>query len=160
MSTTFWIQLLGTIFGVAMLYITFIKFKRKEINKMEWLIWSSGWILIVFLAIIPSILDPIIRPLNFHRKLDFFVVIGFFVLLALGFYNYSNTKKTQRRMEILVRKIALSQGDENNEKNMDYSPSFFPDFEEFQKMMKSMKKQPTTAHGFVRRTIVCRFSSF
>tara|TARA_Y100000031_G_C7961284_1_gene266095 strand:- start:59 stop:472 length:414 start_codon:yes stop_codon:yes gene_type:complete len=117
MSTTFWIQLLGTIFGVAMLYITFIKFKRKEINKMEWLIWSSGWILIVFLAIIPSILDPIIRPLNFHRKLDFFVVIGFFVLLALGFYNYSNTKKTQRRMEILVRKIALSQGDENNEKN-------------------------------------------
>ena len=116
MSTTFWIQLLGTIFGAGMLYLTYLKFKRKEINKREWMFWTSGWLLIIFLAIIPSILDPIIRPLNFHRKLDFFVVIGFFVLLGMGFLNYTNSKKTQRRMEILVRKIAIKESEEKERK--------------------------------------------
>ena len=54
----------------------------------------------------------------------------------------------------------LSKSDQNHEKTMDYSPCFFPDFDEFQKMMKSMTKRPTIAPGFVRHTIACRFSSF
>ena len=54
----------------------------------------------------------------------------------------------------------LSESDENHEKNMDYSPWFFPDFDQFQKVMKSMRKRPTIAPGSVRHAIACRFSSF
>src|SRR3989338_11451005 len=103
MSTTFWIQLLGIIFGVAMLYFTFVKYKRRELGSMELWMWSGGWILLILVAIAPYKLDPIIAPLNFYRRLDFFVVIGFFILLGLGFYNYSAVKKMEKKLEQYVR---------------------------------------------------------
>lgn len=107
MSTTFWIQFLGVLFGTAMIYFTFVKYKRKEINPAEFIIWTSGWVILIIIAIIPYALDPIIAPLNFYRRLDFFVVLGFFVLLMLGFYNYTTIKKMERKLETFVRKDAL-----------------------------------------------------
>lgn len=109
MSTTFWIQLLGIIFGLAMMYFSFVRFKRKEINNIELLVWFAGWIILVSVAVIPSILDPVIEPLNFHRRLDFFVVIGFFALLALGFYNYTTVKKMERKLGKFVRRAAMQE---------------------------------------------------
>lgn len=107
MSTTLWIQLLGITFGAGMMYFTFVKYKRKELNKTECLVWFAGWALLILLAIVPSSLDFIIGRLNFYRRLDFFVVLGFFVLLGLGFYNYSNVKKMERKLERYVREEAL-----------------------------------------------------
>ncbi len=107
LSTTFWIQFLGVIFGLGMMYFTFVKFKRKEITKTELMIWFTGWILLVVIAIIPFALDSIIAPLRFYRRLDFFVVIGFFVLLGLGFFNYSSVKRMERKLEQFVRQDAL-----------------------------------------------------
>ena len=37
LSTTFWIQFLGVTFGSAMMYFTFVKYKRRELNSMEFL---------------------------------------------------------------------------------------------------------------------------
>ena len=107
MSTTLWIQLIGGLFGFFMIYFTFLKFKRKELSGGEFLLWFLGWILFIFIAIVPTILDPIINSLNFYRRLDFFVVIGFFMILGLSFHNYVVVKKNQRKMEILVRKMAF-----------------------------------------------------
>ena len=107
MSTTFWIQFLGVLFGTAMIYFTFVKYKRKEINPAEFIIWAVGWAILIIIAIIPYALDPIIAPLNFYRRLDFFVVLGFFILLMLGFYNYTTVKKMEKKLELFVRKEAL-----------------------------------------------------
>ena len=107
MSTTFWIQFLGIIFGLTMLYFTFVKFKRRELNSLELGLWLSGWVLLILIAIFPGLLDPIIGSLHFYRRLDFFVVLGFFVLLGMGFYNYSAVKKMEKKLEMFVRKEAL-----------------------------------------------------
>jgi len=108
MNTTLWIQFSGIIFGSAMLYFTFVKYKRKELTSSEFWSWSITWILLIVIAIIPSSLDAIIAPLNFYRRLDFFVVFGFFVLLGIGFYNYSIVKKMERKLEVFVRQEAIS----------------------------------------------------
>jgi hypothetical protein len=115
MNTTLWIQLLGIIFGLGMIYFTFVKYKRKELGKQEFLMWQLCWSLLILVAIIPSILDPIIVPLNFYRRLDFFVVFGFFALLALGFYNYGITKNLQKKLEKFVRKDAIRKEEEKKE---------------------------------------------
>ena len=112
MNTTFWIQLIGIIFGIMMIYFTFIKYKRKELKRGETLFWFGGWILLIVIAIVPSILDSIIEPLNFYRRLDFFVVLGFFLLLGISFYNYSITKKMGKKIESLVRKKAINSNNE------------------------------------------------
>lgn len=107
-NTTFWIQFLGVIFGMAMMYFTFVRYKRKEINNTEFMFWFSGWIIMIVVAIMPFALDPIIAPLHFYRRLDFFVVLGFFVLLMLGFHNYSSVKKMEKKLELFIRQEALS----------------------------------------------------
>ena len=106
MTTTFWIQFLGVIFGAGMLYFTFVKFKRKELSSLELGVWFASWIVLILVALSPGILDFVIEPLHFYRRLDFFVVFGFFLLLGLGFYNYGVAKRIERKMEILVRKRA------------------------------------------------------
>ena len=111
LSTTFWIQFLGIIFGSGMIYFTFVKFKRKELSILEFWVWLTGWITLILLAIFPGVLDFIIEPLNFYRRLDFFVVLGFFVLLSLVFYNYSTVKKMERKLEIFVRREAFKEQD-------------------------------------------------
>ncbi len=109
LSTIFWIQLLGIIFGLGMMYFTFVKYKRKELNKTEFLVWFGGWILLALVAIKPSALDFISGHLKFYRRLDFFVVVGFFVLLGLGFFNYSTVKKLEKKLEVYVRKEAIEE---------------------------------------------------
>ncbi|MDO8510808.1 MAG: DUF2304 domain-containing protein [Nanoarchaeota archaeon] len=116
LSTTFWIQLLGIMFGTAMMYFTFVKYKRKELSKKEVLIWFAGWILMVMVAIKPSSLDFISSNLNFYRRLDFFVVLGFFVILGLGFFNYSTVKKLERKLERYVRKEAIEEAENKMKK--------------------------------------------
>jgi len=116
LSTTVWIQLLGMIFGIGMMYFTFVKYKRKELSKIECMIWFAGWILLISLAIKPSSLDFFIGRLNFYRRLDFFVVLGFFVLLGLGFFNYTTVKKLERKLERYVRKEAIEESEKPKEK--------------------------------------------
>ena len=116
MNTTFWIQFLGIIFGTAMIYFTYVKFKRKELTSTELFAWLFGWIFLIIIAIDPSIIDFMIGPLNFYRRLDFFVVFGFFLLLGLGFYNYSIVKKMERRLEFFVRREAIHKVKEKHKK--------------------------------------------
>jgi hypothetical protein len=115
-TTTFWIQLLGAMFGFFMFYFTFVKFKRKELHSAEFWFWSSLWIVMLFVALIPNILDPIIEPLNFYRRLDFFVVLGFFFLFALGFSNHLMVRKLSDRMEKVVRETAIRDNVDSNDK--------------------------------------------
>jgi len=109
LSTTFWIQLLGVIFGLFMLYLSFLKFKRRELKSIEFWVWFVLWVLMLLVALFPYVLDPIIAPLNFYRRLDFFVVLGFFVLLSLGFYNYTLARRLEEKMERIVRKVAFEE---------------------------------------------------
>ena len=102
-----------------MMYFTFVKYKRKELNKIEFMVWFGGWILLALVAIKPSSLDFISGHLKFYRRLDFFVVLGFFVLLGLGFFNYSTVKKLEKKLEVYVRTEALEEanGQCNKEPN-------------------------------------------
>ncbi len=109
MTTTFWIQFLGVIFGVAMLYFSFVKYKKKELRSGEFSLLALVWTLMIIIAIVPYALDFVIAPLNFYRRLDFFVVVGFFVLLGFSFYNFTALRKVQNKMEKIVRKRAISE---------------------------------------------------
>jgi hypothetical protein len=117
MSTTVWIQILGVIFGISMLYFTFLKFKRKELNAGEFWTWMSLWVVLGFIAVFPSTLDIVIEPLNFYRRLDFFVVVGFFVLLAMAFHNYTLVKRTHKKVEHLVREFAMQNSRDRDDVN-------------------------------------------
>lgn len=108
------IQVLGILFGLFMIYYAFLNFKRKEFGTVEFVVWIILWILFVVAAISPGdVFDFFTRGrLGIKRPLDFYIILGFMFLIALGFHTYSIAKKNQTKLEKLVREIAFKQQEE------------------------------------------------
>ena len=100
-------QLIGIIFGLGVLYLTFLYFKRSEFTRNEWGLWTLLGTLFILLSIFPELLDPIIVKFQFARTLDFLIILGFMFLIAATFYTYVVTRQTQRKLESLVRRLAI-----------------------------------------------------
>jgi len=102
------IQVLGLLFGLLMLYITFLNYKRKEFTIKEYLFWVIAWIIFMFVASVPSALDFLVMDLlNLSRTMDFFIIVGFMFLIAAVFYTYTIVRRMQQKVEKMVREMAI-----------------------------------------------------
>ena len=101
------IQIFGLIFALVMLYMTFLHFKRKEFTVNESLFWIALMAVFIIIIFIPGIMDPVIRTLNIARTMDFYIILGFMFLIFSNYYTYSQMRVNQRRLEKIVREIAI-----------------------------------------------------
>lgn len=101
------IQIAGLLFGLFIIYYSFLNYKRKEFTIKEFSFWLALWTVFIVLSIFPFILDPILKPLGFFRAFDFFIMSGFLFLIAAIFYTYTVTRKNQKRLETVVREMAI-----------------------------------------------------
>jgi hypothetical protein len=101
------IQVAGVLFGLFMVYITFLHRKRDEFKISESIFWFLAWVIFIFLVIYPHSLDFIVKSFKFNRTMDLYTVLGFMFVIGSTFYNYTNTKKTQKKVEAIVQKIAI-----------------------------------------------------
>ena len=102
------IQIVGVLFGLFMLYITFLHEKRREFGAKEKIFWIIAWLAFILLVMFPNSLDIIARNvLNISRTLDFLIILGFMFLIGISFHNYLIIKKNQNKLEKIVRKLAM-----------------------------------------------------
>ena len=101
------IQIAGLLFGLFMVYYSFLNYKRSEFTVKEFSFWILLWASFVVITLFPSVLDPIKTTFGFLRTLDLLVISGFLFLIAAVFYNYTITRKIQKRLETVVREVAI-----------------------------------------------------
>ncbi|KHO46288.1 MAG: hypothetical protein QS98_C0004G0064 [archaeon GW2011_AR3] len=101
------IQILGSIFALFMLYVTFLHQKRKEYTVREYVFWTFFWIVFGLVSLFPNWLDPITTVLRLTRTLDLFIILGFMFIIAVVIYVYDVVRKTQKKVEEVVRKVAI-----------------------------------------------------
>ena len=101
------IQILGILFGFFMMYYTFLHYKRKEFTIKEYSFWFAFWAFFVVITLFPQFLDPLLATLNIARALDFFIIAGFLFLIFITVYTYTIVRKNQKKLEEVVRQIAL-----------------------------------------------------
>ncbi|MFH1590419.1 MAG: DUF2304 domain-containing protein [archaeon] len=101
------IQIFGILFGLGLIYLTFLYYKRKEFSVSELVFWMMFALLFISISLFPSILDPIVETFDFARTFDFLVVVGFMVIVGLVFYMFSVVQRTQKKVENLVRTLAI-----------------------------------------------------
>ena len=104
------IQIAGLLFGLFMIYYSFLNYKRMQFTAKEFSFWLLVWILFIVVALFPSVLDPIVRFGGFFRALDVLIVSGFLFLIAAVFYTYTIVRSAQRQIEAVVRQIAIKKG--------------------------------------------------
>ncbi|MBS3114052.1 DUF2304 domain-containing protein [Candidatus Woesearchaeota archaeon] len=102
------IQIAGFLFGLFMLYYSFLNYKRKEFSTKELTFWFLVWGVFILISLFPNILDPIVKVGGFLRALDLLIISGFLFLIASIFYTYTIARKNQKQLETIVRAIATS----------------------------------------------------
>ena len=104
------IQIAGFLFGLFMIYYSFLSYKKKEFTAKEFSFWLFVWAFFIVITIFPYVLDPLVKSLNFARTFDLLVISGFIFLIALIFYMYTITRKNQKQVEAIVRAMAMKRG--------------------------------------------------
>ena len=101
------IQIAGLLFGLFMIYYSFLNYKRREFTLKEFSFWLVLWALFIIVTVFPNVLDPVVKSLNIARTLDLLIISGFIFLITAIFYNYTITRKVQRKLEFVVREMAI-----------------------------------------------------
>jgi hypothetical protein len=101
------IQIAGFLFGLFMIYYSFLNYKRKEFAPKEFGFWLLLWIVFIIITLFPFVLDPIVKTFGFFRTLDLLIISGFLFLIVSIFYTYTLVRKTQRKLEVVVRQMAM-----------------------------------------------------
>jgi|SRR3989344_3816754 len=101
------IQIAGILFGLFMIYYSFLNYKRKEFTTKEIFFWVLVWSIFIIIALFPYVLDPIVKVGGFLRALDLMIMSGFLFLILAIFYTYTLTRKSQKQLETIVRAMAF-----------------------------------------------------
>ena len=101
------IQIVALAFCLFMIYLAFVHYKRKNLGPGEFIFWILAWCTVLFFALFPRVLDPVIARLFVTRVLDLVMLAGFVILSYLGFQNHIGVKDLQKRVEQLVRQQTL-----------------------------------------------------
>ena len=107
-----WIQILGGIFALDMMFITYFYHRRGVLFLHDTIIWMSVWIGLLLAAVFPQTLELIIEPLQFIRLMDFLAVAAFFLIFSLIFAVFLRSRSNDRKIEMLVRELALREAEE------------------------------------------------
>jgi len=100
------IQILAFLFGLFMIYYSFLHFKRKDFTAKEYLFWLILWCVFIYVAFFPEALDFFVAKFGLYRTMDLYIIIGFMLLIAIFFYTYILVRSNQRKLEFIVRRIA------------------------------------------------------
>ena len=115
------VQIIGVLFGLLMLYWTFLHLKRKEYDSKIYFFWVLMWLGFIFISLFPYALDAFTKPLSTVRTLDLLVILGILFLIGITFHNYLVVMKTQKKVEQVVRKIAI-ENDEHSKPGLHAHP--------------------------------------
>lgn len=106
------LQILSVLFALTMLYWSYLSFRRGTIRLLELGFWTLVWTGFAFVVIFPNSTALFLEKLRVNRTMDLFTVLGFIMVWVLVFMNHLETRRLQKRLQELVRQLALREGNE------------------------------------------------
>lgn len=104
-------EILGAIFLLIMMYLTFIAFKKKHISKPIMFVWLAIWVAGFIAMVFKDYVFKLLPALSVYRIFDLYTIIGFMFFLFMIFYLFSKLKQSQKKLEKLARYIAMNNAD-------------------------------------------------
>ena len=106
------VQILGLLFGLFMLYVSFIRMKRNEFTVKEGVFWIIIWVAFGAVSLFPQALDFLSwRVLKISRTIDLLIIVGMIFLAGSTFYIYTLVRMNQRQLEQMVRSTAIEKAE-------------------------------------------------
>ena len=101
------VQLILIFFGLFMIYVLFLHWKKKNITNKMFGIWCLIWGIFIFFSIFPTLLAPLLVELFIVRVMDLGMIAAFMILTYVTIENNIKIKKYEEELEKLVRQLAI-----------------------------------------------------
>lgn len=101
------LQIIALLFSFSMIYFAVLNFKRGEIGGMEIASWLVMWTMAIVIIIFPELLQTFARTFLVTRVFDLMVIGGFILVITMASIAYIKTKRLEKKIEDLVRKLSL-----------------------------------------------------
>ncbi len=101
------IQLLAILFGLIMVYMTFLYYKRGNYGSKAFLFWMFVWGIFIFVSAFPNLVYGIMDLLAIQRTADFLVSATIMVFSVVLFKLYVRNKELESKIDVVVRKVAM-----------------------------------------------------
>ncbi len=110
------VQIIGVLFGLIMIYMSYYYYKRNSYTWRSFLVWLAVWVALIAIIIAPTTIYGVMQALEIERTADFFVMAGFVLFALIIFYLYVTVKQTNKKVEKLVRTIAFRKAEKKTKK--------------------------------------------
>ncbi len=101
------LQFFSVLFGLFMIYILRVHFKKGHFEQFEFKLWLVIWGGFITLAIFPQLLQPITQQLRISRVFDSLTLIAFMFLTLMSYFNRVSIRKMEKKLERSVRDSAI-----------------------------------------------------
>lgn len=109
------LQIVLLAFALLMIYSLFLHWKKKNISNKFFFFWLIVFVVFVFMAIFPKMLEPLMKELFIIRVMDLGMIGTFMILTYVTIENNIKIKNLEDKMEGLIRKIAIKEIKKKNE---------------------------------------------
>lgn len=90
-----------------MVYSLFLHWKKKNVSNKFFISWLIIFVVFVFLALFPKLLEPLIKELFIVRVMDLGMIGTFMILTYVTVENNIKIRNLEDKIEKLVRKITV-----------------------------------------------------
>ena len=101
------LQIILLAFALLMIYSLFLYWKKKNISDKLFFSWLAIFIVFIFLAMFPKVLEPLMKELFIVRVMDLGMIGTFMILTYVTIENNIKIRDLENKIEGLVRKIAI-----------------------------------------------------
>jgi hypothetical protein len=101
------LQIIAILFALCMIYFAVLSYKRRELNGIEIASWLVMWSFAIVVITFPELLRSFASTFLVTRVFDMMVIGGFILVITLVSSAYLRTKKNEKKLEDLVRKLSL-----------------------------------------------------
>lgn len=100
-------QILGMLFVLIMVYLTFLYHKRHEFGKLEMIGWMGLWVGTLFLIVFPQSLNLVLEELNIGSVTQLLIIGSIMILFGLTLVGNVKLKNMGKKIDELGRETAL-----------------------------------------------------
>lgn len=102
------LQLVSIIFGLYMLYWSFLVYKKRLIYRNELFFWVVVWVSFMVVVMLPESTKDILQVFKINRVMDLLMILTLVVLWFVTFKNYVENKQLRKKLQDLVRTTAIN----------------------------------------------------
>ncbi len=110
------LQVVSVLFALAMIYWTYLSYRRKTVRLAELVFWLLVWSGFALVVLFPGSTSVFLEGLHVNRTLDLMLIVGFMLVWVVLFANHLQTRRLRNRLQELVRQTALEEGEKGGER--------------------------------------------